>query len=174
MALNRGRHLCSAGRPSGWALAHILVELRFDVLLDTKQIISDTFAKPIFWLGMEKQNLSQQKHTFTNQKKCTTTQNKHKKKKPQDENIMSPSAMQGSHKKTKARFRCLLRHPARKCSGPILVLRFINLSLTYLLTHLLTYLQPQTHRGTGWPNSYGLSLDLLYGCSTKAKTSSSS
>jgi len=24
-ALNRGRHLCSAGRPSGWALAHILV-----------------------------------------------------------------------------------------------------------------------------------------------------
>jgi len=25
--LNRGRHLCSAGRPSGWALAHILVQL---------------------------------------------------------------------------------------------------------------------------------------------------
>jgi len=24
-ALNRGRHLCSAGQPSGWALAHILV-----------------------------------------------------------------------------------------------------------------------------------------------------
>jgi len=24
-ALNKGRHLCSAGRPSGWALAHILV-----------------------------------------------------------------------------------------------------------------------------------------------------
>ena len=24
-ALNRGHHLCSAGRPSGWALAHILV-----------------------------------------------------------------------------------------------------------------------------------------------------
>jgi len=24
-ALNRGRRLCSAGRPSGWALAHILV-----------------------------------------------------------------------------------------------------------------------------------------------------
>jgi len=22
-ALNRGRHLCSAGRPSGWTLAHI-------------------------------------------------------------------------------------------------------------------------------------------------------
>jgi len=26
-ALNRGRHLCSAGRPSRWTLAHILVEL---------------------------------------------------------------------------------------------------------------------------------------------------
>jgi len=28
-ALNRGRHLCSAGRPSRWALAHILVLLSF-------------------------------------------------------------------------------------------------------------------------------------------------
>jgi len=27
-ALNRGRHLCSAGRPSRWALAHILVIIR--------------------------------------------------------------------------------------------------------------------------------------------------
>jgi len=26
-ALNRGRHLCSAGRPSRWVLAHILVSL---------------------------------------------------------------------------------------------------------------------------------------------------
>jgi len=26
-ALNRGRHLCSAGRPSHWALAHILVHI---------------------------------------------------------------------------------------------------------------------------------------------------
>ena len=26
-ALNRGRHLYSAGRPSRWALAHILVDL---------------------------------------------------------------------------------------------------------------------------------------------------
>jgi len=40
------------------------------------------FPTPISWLGMEKQNLTQQKHTFTNQKKCTTTQNKHKKLKP--------------------------------------------------------------------------------------------
>jgi len=28
---------------------------------------------------MEKLNQTQQKYTFTNQKKCTTTQNKHKK-----------------------------------------------------------------------------------------------
>ena len=32
-ALNRGRHLCSAGRPSGWALAHILVLLFFPRLI---------------------------------------------------------------------------------------------------------------------------------------------
>jgi len=31
---------------------------------------------------MEKQNLTQQKHAFTNQNKRTTTQNKHKKLKP--------------------------------------------------------------------------------------------
>jgi len=30
---------------------------------------------------MEKLNLTQQKHTFTNQKKCTATQNKNKNKK---------------------------------------------------------------------------------------------
>jgi len=27
---------------------------------------------------MEKLNVTQQQHTFTNEKKCTTTQNKHK------------------------------------------------------------------------------------------------
>jgi len=31
---------------------------------------------------LEKPNLTQQKHTFTKQKKCTTTQNKHKNLKP--------------------------------------------------------------------------------------------
>jgi len=31
---------------------------------------------------MEKLNLTQQKHAFTNEKKCTTTQNKHKRLKP--------------------------------------------------------------------------------------------
>jgi len=30
-------------------------------------MISETFPKPISWLGMEKQNLTQQKHAFTNQ-----------------------------------------------------------------------------------------------------------
>ena len=34
--------------------------------------------KPISWLGMEKLNLTQQKHTFANQNKCTAIQNKHK------------------------------------------------------------------------------------------------
>jgi len=38
------------------------------------------FPKPISWIRMEKQNLTQQKHTFANQK-CPTTQNKHKKTK---------------------------------------------------------------------------------------------
>ena len=52
-------------------------ELRLYVSLNTKQVISETFPKPSSWLGMEKLNLTQQKHTFTNQKKCTTTQNKH-------------------------------------------------------------------------------------------------
>ena len=31
-ALNRGHHLCSAGRPSGWALAHILALFTFLLL----------------------------------------------------------------------------------------------------------------------------------------------
>jgi len=63
-------------------VADWLIELWFYVQLNTKQVISETFPKPISWLGMAKQNLTQQKHTFTSQKKCTTTQNKHKKLKP--------------------------------------------------------------------------------------------
>jgi len=47
--------------------------------------------KPISWLGMEKQNLTQQRHAFTNRNKCPTAQNK--------------------HKKTKARYSRLLWHP---------------------------------------------------------------
>jgi len=56
-----------------------LIELWFYVPLDTKWIIPEMFPKPISWLGVEKLNLTQQKRTFTNQKKCTTTQNKQKK-----------------------------------------------------------------------------------------------
>ena len=47
-------------------------------------MISEIFPQPISWVGMTKKlNLTQQKHAFTNQKKCkpTTTQNKHKKTK---------------------------------------------------------------------------------------------
>jgi len=57
----------------------ILIELRFFYIpLDTKYVILETFPKPTSWLAMEKQNLTQQKHTFTDQNKCSTTQNKHK------------------------------------------------------------------------------------------------
>ena len=61
-----------------------LIELRHYVTFDIKQVISETFPKPVSWLGMKKVNLTQQKNTFTIQKKCTSTQ------------------------KTKARFSCLL------------------------------------------------------------------
>ena len=67
----------------------------------------------------QKYNGYHKKPTFTNEKQRTTTQNK--------------------HKKTKARFSCLLRHPAWKWIGtiPVLVLyKFV----TYSLRHLsLTY-----------------------------------
>jgi len=62
---------------------------------------------------MEKLNQTQQKHTFTSQKKCTTTQNK--------------------HKKTKARFGRLLRHPAVKQRGLIHILA-LHKFVTYLIT----------------------------------------
>jgi len=42
--------------------------LRFYDPLNTKSVISNTFLKPIAWLGMEKQNLTQQKHAYINQK----------------------------------------------------------------------------------------------------------
>jgi len=61
---------------------------------------------------MEKQNLTQQKLVFTNQNKCTTTQNK---------------------QKTKAKFSQLLRYLAWKWRGPILV-SMLHKSVTYLVT----------------------------------------
>jgi len=69
---------------------------------------------------MEKLNLTQEKHTFANQKKCTTTKNK---------------------QKTKARFSRLLLHLAWKRRGPILVSalhKFVTHLLTQILTHLLS------------------------------------
>jgi len=72
-----------------------------------------TFSQPISCLNMEKLHLTQQKHTFTNQKKCTATQNK--------------------QKKTEVRFSRLLRHPAWKRTGPILALA-LHKFVTYLLT----------------------------------------
>ena len=81
---------------------------------------------------MEKLNVTQQKHTFSNQTKCNTTQNK--------------------HKKTKVRFSRLLRHPAWKRRRPILVLA-LHKVFAYLIRHLPTYLQPGTHTGphsTSW------------------------
>jgi len=103
-----------------------LIELRFYIPLNTKYVISDTFRKPTFWFGVEKLNLAQQKHAFTNQNKRTTTLN--------------------THKKTKARFNRLLRHPAWKRRGLFWFRCFINLSLTYLDTYPLTY-SPGTHTG---------------------------
>ena len=46
-----------------------MIELWF---LDTQQVILETFLKLISRLGIEKPNLTQQKNTFTNEKKCTT------------------------------------------------------------------------------------------------------
>jgi len=54
----------------------ILIQLRFYVPLDTKSVISETFPMPISWFAMEKQNLPQQKHIFTSQKKCSLPQQK--------------------------------------------------------------------------------------------------
>jgi len=76
---------------------------------------------------MEKLNLTQQKHTFTNQKKCLTAQNKHKKLKPGLVTYYDiwPGNGQGL-------FWCQ---------------RFKNLSLIYLLRHLSTYYSRGTNLG---------------------------
>ena len=79
-SLNFLRAGCSSCLPPNNVKA--LTELTFYAQFDTKQAISETLPKPISLLSMEEQNLTQQKHTFTNQKKCTTKRNKHKKLKP--------------------------------------------------------------------------------------------
>jgi len=104
-----------------------LTELRFYIPLDIKQVILETFHKPISWLYMEKLNLKQQQHTFTTQKNVQHKINT---------------------KKTKARFSRLLWHLAWKRRRPILVLA-LHKSVTYLLIrHLSTYLQPRDPHGT--------------------------
>ena len=72
---------------------------------------------PISGLGIEKLNLTQQKHAFTNQKKCTTTQNK-----------LKPSLVASYLRH---------RHPDWKRRGSILIS-----ALHHLLTTLI-YLQPR-------------------------------
>jgi len=44
VALNRGRHLCLAGRPSHWALAHILVNTVVACKLSNSQSVTDCIA----------------------------------------------------------------------------------------------------------------------------------
>jgi len=76
-------------------------------------------------VGMEKQNLTQQKHTVTNQMKCTTTQNKELKPGLDASYDIRPGNGEGLFW-----FR-----------------RFINWSLTHLLRHYpLTY-SPRATRG---------------------------
>ena len=99
-----------------------LSEIRIYVPLDAKQIIVETFPKPISWLGMEKLNLTQQKNAFINQNKCTTTQDKQK---------LNPGLV--------ASYDIRLGNG----EGLFVFQHFINLSLTYVLRHLPTYLQPQ-------------------------------
>jgi len=77
----------------------------------------ETFPKPRDWLGTEKQNLTQRKHTFISQKKRTTTQNKHTKLNPGL--VASYNIRPGNR-------------------GPILV-SVLHKSVTYLLTYLDTY-----------------------------------
>jgi len=91
-----------------------------------KQVISETFLKPISWLGMEKLNLKQQRHTFTNQKKCTTTQNKHRKIK---RGLVASYDIRPGNRQGLLWFWC-----------------FMNLSLTYCDTYPLTY-SPGIHTG---------------------------
>jgi len=77
-------------------------------------------------LVWKKLNLTQQKHAFTDQKKCTITQNKCKKIKPGL--VASYNIWPGNRE------------------GLFLFWYFINLSLTYLDTYPLTY-SPGAHMG---------------------------
>jgi len=80
----------------------------------------------------KKQNPTQQQHTFTNQKKYTTTQNKHKKVKP---GLVASYDIWPGNGQDLFWFQ-----------------RFINLSPTYLL--LLIYSQLRTHTGLVRPANH--------------------
>ena len=56
-------------------------------------------------------------------------------------------------KKHKARFSRLLRHPAWKRRGSILILA-LHKSVTYWIRHLPNYFQQRTHMGQVWTCSY--------------------
>jgi len=109
---------------NNWRLFNAsLTEFWFYVPLDRKYVISETFPKTISQIGTEKLNPTQQKHTFTNQKKYITTQNKHIKLKP---GLVASYDIRPENRDSLFWFW-----------------RFINLSLTYLLLrHLPTYLEP--------------------------------
>jgi len=47
-ALNRGRHLCSAGRPSRWAFAHILVSLLYFYIFFSYRRL---FSAVAYWMS---------------------------------------------------------------------------------------------------------------------------
>jgi len=68
----------------------------------------------------KKQNLTQQKHTFIDQNKCSTTQNKHNKLKP---GLVASYDIQPGNTEGLFLFRC-----------------FINMSSTYLDTYPFTAL----------------------------------
>jgi len=95
------------------AVPNWLTKLTFYVPPDAKQVISETFPKTISSLDTEKLNLTQQKHTFTNQKNV-------------------------QHKKATAGFSHLLRHSAWKWRGSILVS-----AIHKLVTYKPTYIQPR-------------------------------
>jgi len=94
----------------------------------------------VCWFGMEKLNPNTTKTHIhqSNQKKCTTTQNKHRKLKP---GLVASYDVQPGNGE-----------------GLFCCWRFINLSLTYLDTYPLTY-SPGTHMGQLQHDSSG---DLGY------------
>ena len=94
-ALNRGRHLYSAGRPSCWALAHTLVG---DFLRPVFQRAAySTFQRCILNSHQGHITCESMVDIQSSTAEITRGKKEEKKKKPQDENLVSASATQGSH-----------------------------------------------------------------------------